>query len=161
MPYRPPRPGDLLAARVGGDEHHAVIRSVADTGRVLTLSGWLGEHRLDVVIRRVGITALEENAAMANWFSEKIDEIKAEIAKLRGHADPVVKAVVAEVESKASQLKTAAETDAEALGKEAAADASQVGHAGVSALKPVAQQAEGDAKRLAGEAETDVKNATK
>ena len=52
--YRPPRLGDLVHVRVGdGDEHSALIETVGDDGRTLTLTGPTPRGNLTVVIRRV------------------------------------------------------------------------------------------------------------
>ncbi len=52
--YRPPRVGDLIHARVGdGDEHGALLQSVGDDGRTITLSGPTPRGDLVVTIRRV------------------------------------------------------------------------------------------------------------
>ena len=62
-PYRPPRLGDLVHVRVGdGDEHAALIESVADDGRTLTLTGPTPHGDLRVVVRRVDryLTPLEQ-----------------------------------------------------------------------------------------------------
>jgi hypothetical protein len=53
--YRPPRLGDLIHVRIGdGDEHGALIQTVGDDGKTITLTGPLpGRRDLVVVIRRV------------------------------------------------------------------------------------------------------------
>jgi len=52
--YRPPRLGDLIHARVGdGDEHCALIQSVGDDGKTITLTGSTPRGDLVVTIRRV------------------------------------------------------------------------------------------------------------
>lgn len=61
-PYRPPRLGDLVHVRVGdGDEHTALLQTVGDDGRTLTLTGPTPHGDLRVVIRRVDrhLTKLE------------------------------------------------------------------------------------------------------
>lgn len=61
-PYRPPRLGDLIHVRVGdGDEHTALLDTVADDGRTITLTGPTPRGDLHVVIRRVDrhLTRLE------------------------------------------------------------------------------------------------------
>lgn len=60
--YRPPRPHDLIHVRIGdGDEHSALIQTVGDDGRTLTLTGPTPRGDLVVVIRRVDryLTPLE------------------------------------------------------------------------------------------------------
>lgn len=53
-PYRPPRLHDLVHVRLGdGDEHSALIETVGDDGRTLTLTGPTPRGPLTVVIRRV------------------------------------------------------------------------------------------------------------
>lgn len=60
--YRPPRLGDLLHARLGdGPEHSAMIESVGDDGKTLTVTGPVGRQDLVIVIRRVG--GIESGAA--------------------------------------------------------------------------------------------------
>jgi hypothetical protein len=52
--YRPPRLDDLIHVRVGdGDEHGALLRSVADDGKTITYTGPTPRGDLVVVIRRV------------------------------------------------------------------------------------------------------------
>jgi len=52
--FRPPRLGDLVHVRVGdGDEHSALIQSVGDDGRTITLTGPTPRGDLVVMIRRV------------------------------------------------------------------------------------------------------------
>lgn len=52
--YRPPRLGDLIHVRIGdGDEHSALIQTVGDDGKTLTLTGPTSRGDLVVVIRRV------------------------------------------------------------------------------------------------------------
>lgn len=52
--FRPPRLGDLIHVRVGdGDEHSALVQSVGDDGRTITLSGPTPRGDLVVTIRRV------------------------------------------------------------------------------------------------------------
>lgn len=61
-PYRPPRLGDLVHVRVGdGPEHCALLQTVGDDGRTLTLTGPTPHGDLRVVIRRVDrhLTKLE------------------------------------------------------------------------------------------------------
>lgn len=61
-PYRPPRVHDLVHVRLGdGDEHSALIQSVGDDGRTLTLTGPTPRGDLIVTIRRVDryLTKLE------------------------------------------------------------------------------------------------------
>jgi hypothetical protein len=56
-PYRPPRLGDLLHARLGdGPEHATMLESVGDDGETLKLVGPVGRQDLVIVIRRVGGT---------------------------------------------------------------------------------------------------------
>lgn len=60
--YRPPRVHDLVHVRLGdGDEHSALIQSVGDDGRTLTLTGPTPRGDLTVTIRRVDryLTKLE------------------------------------------------------------------------------------------------------
>lgn len=60
--YRPPRLHDLIHVRVGdGDEHSALVQSVGDDGRTLTLTGPTPRGELVVTIRRVDrhLTKLE------------------------------------------------------------------------------------------------------
>ena len=60
--YRPPRVHDLVHVRLGdGDEHSALIQSVGDDGRTLTLTGPTPRGGLTVTIRRVDryLTKLE------------------------------------------------------------------------------------------------------
>lgn len=60
--YRPPRVHDLVHVRLGdGDEHSALIQSVGDDGRTLTLTGPTPRGDLVVTIRRVDryLTKLE------------------------------------------------------------------------------------------------------
>lgn len=55
--YRPPRVGDLLAVRTTDphlSEAQVVVDRVTDTGHVLTVSGSLGPHDIEIVLRRVG-----------------------------------------------------------------------------------------------------------
>lgn len=61
--YRPPRVHDLVHVRLGdGDEHSALIQSVGDDGRTLTLTGPTPRGDLTVTIRRVDryLTKLEK-----------------------------------------------------------------------------------------------------
>lgn len=52
--YRPPRVHDLVHVRLGdGDEHSALIETIGDDGRTLTLTGPTPRGDLVVVIRRV------------------------------------------------------------------------------------------------------------
>lgn len=52
--YRPPRVHDLVHVRLGdGDEHSALIQSVGDDGKTLTLTGPTPRGDLIVTIRRV------------------------------------------------------------------------------------------------------------
>lgn len=58
--YRAPRVGDLLAVRSSNPfltEVQVLITTVADTGGYVLLGGALGDHDLEVVIRRVGATS--------------------------------------------------------------------------------------------------------
>lgn len=60
--YRPPRVHDLVHVRLGdGDEHSALIQSIGDDGRTLTLTGPTPRGDLTVTIRRVDryLTKLE------------------------------------------------------------------------------------------------------
>lgn len=60
--YRPPRVHDLVHVRLGdGDEHSALIQSVGDDGKTLTLTGPTPRGDLTVTIRRVDryLTKLE------------------------------------------------------------------------------------------------------
>lgn len=60
--YRPPRIHDLVHVRLGdGDEHSALIQSVGDDGKTLTLTGPTPRGDLIVTIRRVDryLTKLE------------------------------------------------------------------------------------------------------
>lgn len=60
--YRPPRVHDLVHVRLGdGDEHSALIQSVGDDGKTLTLTGPTPRGDLIVTIRRVDryLTKLE------------------------------------------------------------------------------------------------------
>lgn len=60
--YRPPRLDDLLHVSIGdGDEATALVQTVADDGRTLTLTGPSPRGELRVVIRRVDryLTKLE------------------------------------------------------------------------------------------------------
>lgn len=60
--YRPPRVHDLVHVRLGdGDEHSALIQSVGDDGKTLTLTGPTPRGDLVVTIRRVDryLTKLE------------------------------------------------------------------------------------------------------
>lgn len=57
MHFRPPRVGDLLAVRSTDpylDEAQVVIDTVADHGSFLLLSGIWDDHKLEVLVRRVG-----------------------------------------------------------------------------------------------------------
>jgi hypothetical protein len=61
-PYRPPRVGDLIHVRIGdNDEHGALIQTVGDDGKTITLTGPTPRGDLRVVIRRVDkhLTKLE------------------------------------------------------------------------------------------------------
>lgn len=61
--YRPPRVHDLVHVRLGdGDEHSALIQSVGDDGKTLTLTGPTPRGDLTVTIRRVDryLTKLEK-----------------------------------------------------------------------------------------------------
>jgi hypothetical protein len=52
--YRPPRLDDLIHVRIGdGEEHGTLLRSVADDGKTITLTGPTPRGDLVVVIRRV------------------------------------------------------------------------------------------------------------
>lgn len=52
--YRPPRLGDLMHVRIGdGDEHGAMLQSVGDDGRTITLTGPTPRGDVTVTIRRV------------------------------------------------------------------------------------------------------------
>lgn len=58
LTYRPPRLGDLVHVRLGdGDEHTALVHSIADDGHTIKIVGHCGRRDLTVVIRRVGTTS--------------------------------------------------------------------------------------------------------
>lgn len=79
-----------------------------------------------------------------------LDEIKAELHKLFGHADPVVQTVAKDAAAKLDELKTEVETDAKTI----AADAEH-------AAAPVASEAGADVKKLASEAGADIGDVAK
>lgn len=83
MSYRPPRPGDLIAVREGERERQWVIRDVADDGRTQTIAAEYGTHRVDVVIRRVGLTPTELTVQIITDIVDAFDAVKAKL-------DPVV-----------------------------------------------------------------------
>ena len=55
--FRPPRPGDILTVRSSDpylDEVTVAVETVADNGGYLLVSGRWQDHKLEVVLRRVG-----------------------------------------------------------------------------------------------------------
>jgi len=95
--------------------------------------------------------------AMKDRYERLIEEIKAEAAKLFGHADPEVHAVAEKVTAAVAELQG----DVPAVEAEAKADAVKVAADAVAAEAPVAKEAVTDGEHLAGEIKTDVETAVK
>lgn len=90
-------------------------------------------------------------------FEDVLDQIKAEIEKLLGHADPEVTAVAEKVTAAVGELRG----DVPAVEAEVKADAVKVATDAVAAEAPVAKEAAEDGAHLVGEVKADVENATK
>lgn len=82
MTYRPPRVGDLIAVRTAEREHHGVLVDLFDDGRRLTFAAAFGDHRFDVVVRRVGYP-LEPRVQIISGVVDAFDAVKEKL-------DPVV-----------------------------------------------------------------------
>ncbi len=95
--------------------------------------------------------------ALKDRYEHLIEEIKAEAAKLFGHADPEVHAVAEKVAAAVAELQG----DVPTVEGEAKADAVKVAADAVAAEAPVAEEAVKDGEHLAGDVKADVETAAK
>lgn len=118
MPYRPPRPGDLLHVYDGDLDRSAIVHQVIDDGKTLSLTGEWAGRPLAVDVRRVGDIHPEVTvSAMKNLLDDlhdlvsKLEEeghvlaaaFRNRLDRLTGQARAVEKEVVADIEGDIKQ----------------------------------------------------------